>query len=213
MKPENEQHPPAKFTTLRNEQQRSARILRQFVEQNPNLAAEVYAGRELEQKTAAGSAAGGYRLWALDALQEDILVRTGKGSAAMTGADWADQQVARQVDGMGTGRFEVGVLTNDPSRGKEMSLRVLEASEVIHQSANLRRLNAAGAEIHIRPKELNGYSLSLVDDVNEGTLARMKNEGFAPAVVIRTSPDNYQAWMRHSEALTGEASYAAGKTC
>jgi len=211
MTPENEQHPPTKFTTLRNEQQRSAKLLQQFVEQNPNLAAEVYAGRELEQKTGAASAAGGYRLWALDALQEDIVTRTGKGSASVTGADWADQQVARQVDGMGTGRFEVGVLTNDPSRGKEMSLRVLESSEVIHQSANLRRLNAAGAEIHIRPKEPNGYSLSLIDDVNEGTLARMKTEGFAPAVVIRTSPDNYQAWMRHSEPLTGEASYAAGK--
>jgi len=211
MTPENEQHPPAKFTTLRNEQQRSAKILRQFVEQHPNLAAEVYAGRELEQKSAAASIASGYRLWALDALQEDILARTGKGSAAMTGADWADIQVARQVDGMGTGRFEVGVLTNDPSRGKEMSLRVLESSEVIYQAAHLRRLNAAGAEIHIRPKELSGYSLSLIDDVNEGTLARMKSEGFAPAVVIRTSPDNYQAWMRHSEPLTGEASYAAGK--
>jgi len=159
MTPENEQHPPTKFTALRNEQHRSAKILREFVEQNPNVAAEVFKGRELEQKTVGATTAAGYRQWALDALLEDILVRTGKGSAPITGADWADVQVARQVDGMGTGRYEVGVLTMDKSKGKQMSLQVFESSEVIYQAATLRRLNAAGAQIHIRPKEPSGVPL------------------------------------------------------
>ena len=211
MMPENEQYPPTKFTTLRNEQQRSAKVLREFVEQNPKLAVEVYSGRELEGKTAAGQAGGRYRQWALDALQEDVGVRASDKSAVLSSSDWADMQVARQLDGMGAGRYEVGVLTVNQAKGKQMSLQVLEASEVIHLAAHLRRLNAAGADIHIRPKEAGGYSLSLVDDISESTIARMKQEGYTPAVVVRTSPNNYQAWMRHGEALSGEASYAVGK--
>ncbi|MEJ7605094.1 MAG: hypothetical protein WKF37_02245 [Bryobacteraceae bacterium] len=93
--------------------------------------------------------------------QEDVSVRASGKSAVLSSSDWADRQVARQLDGMGTGRYEVGVLTVDKAKGKQMSLWVLEASEVIHLAANLRRLNAAGADIHIRPKEAGGYSLSL----------------------------------------------------
>ena len=125
--------------------------------------------------------------------------------------EWADMQVAQQIKGMGINRFEVGVLTSDPARGKTMMLKVLDANEVIHRSASFRRLNAAGADIHIRPKEEDGYSLSLVDDVSLATIARMRQEGFRPALVVRTSPDNYQAWMRHGEALNGETSYGVGK--
>jgi len=211
MMPENEKYPPTKFNALRNEQQRSAKVSREFLEQNPKVAAEMYSDRELEGKTPADHAAGRYRQGALDALQEDVSVRAFGKSAVLSSSDWADRQVARQLDGMGTGRYEVGVLTVDKAKGKQMSLQVLEASEVIHLAANLRRLNAAGSDIHIRPKEAGGYSLSLVDDITESTIARMKQEGYSPAVVVRTSPDNYQAWMRHGEALSGEASYAAGK--
>lgn len=196
MMPENELYPPTKSRTVRNEQQRSEKVLQEFVEQNPKIAAEVYRGRELQGK---------------NALPEDVSARALGKSALVSSSEWADAQVVRQLDGMGTSRFELGVLTADKAKGKQMSLQVLEASEVIQAAANLRRLNAAGADIHIRPKEAGGYSLSLVDDISESTIARMKQQGYTPAVVVRTSPNNYQAWMRHGEALSAEASYAAGK--
>ena len=137
--------------------------------------------------------------WAPITREPDVLARSDVWRNSL---EWADRQVAQQVDGMGINRFEVGVLTSDPARGKTMMLQVLNSSEVISHSASLRRLNAAGADIHIRPKEEGGYSLSLVDDVSLATIARMRQEGFRPALVVRTSPDNYQAWMRHGEALT-----------
>lgn len=140
--------------------------------------------------------------------EPDVLARR---DVRINSLGWADMQVAQQADAMGINRFEVGVLTSDPARGKTMTLQVLHSNEVIQHSANLRRLNAAGADIHIRPKEEGGYSLSLVDDVSLATIARMKQEGFGPALVVRTSPDNYQAWMRHGDALNGETSYMAGK--
>lgn len=148
-------------------------------------------------------------------LQRSFITREPDVSARSDGwrnsLGWADMQVAQQVASMGIDRFEVGVLTSDPTRGKTMMLQILDSNEVVYHSASLRRWNAAGADIHIRPKEEGGYSLSLVDDVSLPTIARMKQEGFEPALVVRTSPDNYQAWMRHGDALDGETSYVVGK--
>ncbi len=120
--------------------------------------------------------------------------------------DWGDMQVASQVDAMGGNRFEVGVL-----KDKRMVLEEMDKHDVIYNAANLRRRNLGGADIHIRPKEQDGYSLSLADDISEATIGRMKAEGFAPALIVRTSPGNYQAWLKHHEALTQEVSSAAGK--
>jgi len=33
------------------------------------------------------------------------------------------------------------------------------------------------------------------------TIARMKEEGFQPAVVVQTSPNNFQAWLQHGQVL------------
>jgi len=199
-------NPPTAFTTLRNEQHESASALRSYLAEHPEAASAVYLGDA--SSTPVERQAQNYQRWAIDALHED----SGQRRANMqTSADWADEQVARQVDGMGVNRFEVGVLTAGGPNGKTMRLQAMNSNDVIAASAELRRLNMAGAEIHIRPKEDGGYSLSLVDDVNLGTLGRMKREGFTPAVVVRTSPDNYQAWMRHGERLNAETSYVVGK--
>ncbi len=88
------------------------------------------------------------------AKEPNVLARS---NVRMKSVEWAGMQVAQQVASMGIHRFEVGVLTSDPARGKTMMLKVLNSNEVISHSVNLRRLNAAGADIHIRPKEEGGY--------------------------------------------------------
>ena len=50
----------------------------------------------------------------------------------------------------------------------------------------LRRENACGAHIFVRPD--GAHALSLVDDLSAETIARMTNAGFQPAVVVETSP-------------------------
>ena len=44
-------------------------------------------------------------------------------------------------------------------------------------------------------------ALSLIDDANIQVVKRLKSEGFAPAVVVETSPGNFQAWLHHGEIL------------
>jgi RepB DNA-primase from phage plasmid len=40
----------------------------------------------------------------------------------------------------------------------------------------------------------------------------MKEAGFNPAVIVETSPGNYQAWLKHAERLSKELSTSAART-
>ena len=63
-----------------------------------------------------------------------------------------------------------------------------------------RRENARGAHIFVRPH--GAHALSLVDDVSADAIAAMKESGFHPAVVVETSPGNFQVWVNHGRVLS-----------
>ena len=56
-----------------------------------------------------------------------------------------------------------------------------------------------GRNIYIRPS--GEHQFSLVDDVTASNIERMKSSGFQPAVVVETSPGNFQAWLNHGQRL------------
>jgi hypothetical protein len=45
------------------------------------------------------------------------------------------------------------------------------------------------------------HNLSLVDDLTKDGVVAMKRSGLTPAIVVETSPNNYQAWLKHPEQL------------
>jgi hypothetical protein len=59
--------------------------------------------------------------------------------------------------------------------------------------------NAEGRHIYLRPAD--EHSLSLIDDASVQVIERLKSEGFAPAVVLKTSLGNFQAWLRYGQIL------------
>jgi RepB DNA-primase from phage plasmid len=69
--------------------------------------------------------------------------------------------------------------------------------------------NAKGAHIYVRP--VGAHSLSLLDDLSSEAIERMKAEGFEPAVVVETSPNNFQAWLNHAQVLDPSSSTRAAK--
>jgi hypothetical protein len=69
--------------------------------------------------------------------------------------------------------------------------------------------NAEGRHIYIRPA--GEHSLSLIDDASIQVVERLKSEGFAPAVVLETSPGNFQAWLRHAQILPKHLSTLAAR--
>jgi hypothetical protein len=104
--------------------------------------------------------------------------------------------IRQQLLGMRSERFEIGVLK---THGK-MTLRENQSIDRICKSISwLRRENACDAHIFIRP--IWPHALSLIDDLSETKIEAMGESGFEPAVVIETSPNNFQAWLNHGQVL------------
>jgi hypothetical protein len=98
------------------------------------------------------------------------------------------------VTTLGVPRFEIGI--RDAKTGKMME-RNWSSAELEQSVAWLKRMNAKGNDVYIRPAGEHG--LVLVDDLKPQALERMKAEGLAPAATIETSPGNYQAWVKLSD--------------
>lgn len=69
--------------------------------------------------------------------------------------------------------------------------------EVEQSVAWLKRMNARGNDVYIRPAGEHG--LVLVDDLKADKLSIMSKDGYLSAATIETSPGNYQAWVKLSD--------------
>jgi hypothetical protein len=127
------------------------------------------------------------------------------------GLDKTTQVVRQQIAAMGTSIFEVGLFKPGAAdEGRAVMIpRVWDADTVIRSIPWLRYQNADGRNIYIRPK--GEHDLSLVDDLNAASIERMKTIGFAPSVVVETSPGNFQAWLKHPARLSREDSTFAAR--
>src|SRR5436190_7321830 len=115
--------------------------------------------------------------------------------------------VRRQIEAMGAARFEIGVF--DPN-SEQMILRTWDRDTVLKSIAWLRYENLQGRNIYIRPA--GEHHLSLVDDLKGTAVQKMKREGFVPAVLVETSPGNFQAWLNHGKELEQSLSTAVAKS-
>ena len=60
----------------------------------------------------------------------------------------------------------------------------------------LKYRNARSSYIYVRPS--GEHRFTVLDDLNETTLARLAADGFNPCAVVETSAGNFQAWLKHS---------------
>lgn len=106
--------------------------------------------------------------------------------------------------------YEIGVFfpATDKADSK-MLLRTWDEATVMKSIPWLRAKNAEGAAIYVRPKGEHQYSL--VDDLTAEAVKRTHAEGFTPAIVIETSPANFQAWLNHGQILDKRTSTAAAR--
>jgi hypothetical protein len=115
-------------------------------------------------------------------------------------------QVRRQLAAMACDSFDVGILRRDGRMllREEWTLRQIEQA-----IQRLRRENARGAHIFVRPHGVHAFSL--VDDLSVDAIARMTEAGYQPALVVETSPQNFQAWLKHKRTLDHNMSTSAAK--
>jgi hypothetical protein len=116
--------------------------------------------------------------------------------------------ILRQTQAMGTKLFEVGLFK--PTARAEMLLRTWDSDTLIQSIAWLKFENLDGRNIYIRPK--GEHALSMVDDLTADALERMRHSGFTPALIVETSPDNFQAWLNHGRTLPKDISTAAARS-
>jgi hypothetical protein len=111
---------------------------------------------------------------------------------------------------MGCEVFEVG-LFKPSATGKDplMLPRTWDTETLLRSIAWLKHQNREGRNIYIRPR--GEHDLSLVDDLKLEQVRAMRDSDFAPACVVQTSPGNFQAWVKHPEALSKEVSTAAAR--
>jgi hypothetical protein len=90
-----------------------------------------------------------------------------------------------------------------------MLLRVWDQDTLLRSVPWLQTQNHDGRHIFIRPK--GEHNLSMVDDLTADAVAALDREGFHPAVVVETSPSNFQAWLKHPEQLDRQLSTATAR--
>lgn len=120
--------------------------------------------------------------------------------------DRTAQAVAAQVDAMGCATFEVGVFNAE--NGK-MLTKVWDRETVLKSVGYLKYQNMQGNHIYIRPS--GAHNLTLVDDLSADKIEQMKKAGHSPALVVETSPNNFQVWLKHHETLPTHLSTKVSK--
>jgi hypothetical protein len=124
--------------------------------------------------------------------------------------DRSAKAVERQIAAMGCQTFELGLFKPDvQGNGAVMLPRVWDADTLLRSVAWLRKENREGRNIFCRPK--GEHNLSLVDDLNSAAVMEMKRTGFEPALVVETSPRNFQVWLNHGRSLPPALSTSVSK--
>jgi hypothetical protein len=119
-----------------------------------------------------------------------------------------EREALQQLAAMGCERVDLGALNQT---GQMMFAENCSASLIASALRWLRRENARGAHIYIRPAGTANLCFSLVDDLTVESLAKMKRSGFEPAILVETSPGNFQAWLKHPRTLDQELASRAAK--
>lgn len=118
--------------------------------------------------------------------------------------------VERQIRATGCRMFEVGLFKPEAEgSGPVMIPRVWDSEALLRSVPWLRMQNRDGRNIFCRPK--GEHHLSLVDDVRAEAVVEMKRGGFEPALVVETSPKNFQVWLNHGRTLPRLLSTAIAK--
>src|SRR5215472_5456845 len=122
--------------------------------------------------------------------------------------------IERQITAMSVDVFEVGLFKprtpSDQHAEPEMLPRVWDRETLLRSVSWLCYQNSQGRNVYVRP---NGeHHLSLVDDLTVEAVQRMKAEGFTPAIVVETSPGNFQAWLNHGQVLPKHISTLAARS-
>ena len=119
-------------------------------------------------------------------------------------ATWRHETVERQLAAMAAPHYVVGV--HHRAEDRMWRLANLTADQVLEHEREFARLNVRGRDIYIAP--VHNAGLVLIDDIAHTVLAQLYADNLPPALVVETSPANFQAWLRLApEAMPRDAGH------
>jgi hypothetical protein len=118
----------------------------------------------------------------------------GAGGRVPAARDRSLEAVKAQIGAMGAERYEVVIVS---AKARLQSKRKWNALELVKGVPWLKRMNAQGSDIYLRP--LDGPEFMLVDAPNVEAVKDMHRQGLAPSLTIETSPGRFQAWVKISD--------------
>jgi hypothetical protein len=95
---------------------------------------------------------------------------------------------------MGADRYEV-VITH--SKTGQQTKREWSAADLMAGVQWLKRLNARGGDIFVRP--LGGPELRLIASLDADGVDKLGRSGLAPAATVETRPGRFEAWVKLSD--------------
>ena len=90
--------------------------------------------------------------------------------------------------------YDIGILS---ARGMLPNQSSLSPTSVLSRLSLLKAHNARGAHIYIRPA--GEHRFTVLDDLNQESIARLSAEGYEPCALVETSSGNFQAWLKHDD--------------
>ena len=108
--------------------------------------------------------------------------------------------VNRQLKGMGCELYEIGIRHIDLG----MLNRVWNPSQIIKSLCWLKNQNKERSDIYIRPARSVPTRLVLIDDLNSSSIKELQSGPYKAAVIVQTSPNNYQAWVKLHENIPAQ---------
>lgn len=157
-------------------------------------AAESGGAADGSESLSAGSVGGNNdgaardRILTLAGTNADVPEHAGRngGSGTTAARDRSTEAAQRQMMAMGVDRFVVTVA--DAKRGKQEEQR-WRKEEVVNSIAWLKRMNARGYDVWIRPDGEHG--LVLLGGLKKKDVKTLRERGFAPALVVETGQEQH----------------------
>ena len=115
------------------------------------------------------------------------------------GEDRTREAVRTQLRAFGCERFDLGIRDE---KSRQMTSRSWSREEVEQHLPWLKRQNALGHPIYVRPAEPaagRAPGIVLVDGLKRETVEQMKRDGLEPSLVVETGRGRHQAWVRVTE--------------
>jgi hypothetical protein len=111
-----------------------------------------------------------------------------------------ERAVSSQVRAMACQAYDIGIRNRVTG---VMLNRSWNTQSLLVAVAWLKRMNAIGHDVYLRPCRDDPLSLSwvLVDDLCRDSIEALRAAAIPPSIVLETSPANYQVWVRYTNVV------------